>query len=104
MAAAQVLPTTPLQGPVGVDILAVLPRPRRLCRRKDPDGLIWAPRRPDSDNIRKAVLDALKRHWADDGQVVDGATRKVYAERDGLPRLEVRVWLIEGLPEQSLRE
>lgn len=85
------LPATPIESPVRVDILAVLPRPGRLMRVKDAPGLVWAPTKPDEDNIRKAVLDGLKRHLRDDKQVVCGGTVKVYAEKAGLPRTIVRV-------------
>jgi len=88
------LPSRPkevIEGPVRVDILAVLPRPKRLLRKMDPDGLIWCCSKPDSDNIRKSVLDALKTWWRDDSQVVDGRTIKVYAERTGHPRCMVRI-------------
>lgn len=86
---AQYLPDTPLEGPLRVDILAVLPRPKRLMRQKDPDGLLWAPVRPDVDNIRKGVLDAMDLFWGDDKQVVAGQTLKVYCEKSGRPRVEV---------------
>uniref|UniRef100_A0A6M3KPF8 Putative endodeoxyribonuclease n=1 Tax=viral metagenome TaxID=1070528 RepID=A0A6M3KPF8_9ZZZZ len=96
-AAAAAMPDGVLDEPLCVDILAVLPRPKRLCRRKDPSGLIWAPVRPDADNIRKAVLDALDGFWRDDALVVAGETFKVFAEkRDGRPRLEV---IITSAPE-----
>ncbi len=81
--------TVPLEGPVRVDIVAVLPRPKSLNRKKDPEGLMWAPVRPDADNIRKAVLDGLKGVLGDDGQVVCGETFKVYAEKDGQARTVV---------------
>ena len=84
-------PAMVMEGPVRVDILAVMPRPKRLLRKKDPNGLIWCLTKPDSDNIRKSVLDALKTWWRDDSQVVDGRTLKVYAERNGHPRVIVRV-------------
>lgn len=64
-------------------------------RRKDPAGFVWAPTRPDADNIRKAVLDGMAAFWRDDGQVVCGDTLKVYAEKDGRPRLLVAVRTLE---------
>lgn len=96
--AAMEMPSHPLDGPLRVDILAVLRRPKRLMRKRDPEGMVWAPKRPDSDNIRKAVLDALSAHWRDDSQVVDGRTIKVYAEKHGLPRMEVIIQRLTGCP------
>lgn len=89
--AADLMPVDIIDEPVRVDVLAVMPRPKRLLRRGDPDGLIWAPVRPDSDNILKALLDGLKGCWRDDCLVVAGTTLKVYAERTGRPRMLVRV-------------
>lgn len=89
-----------LDGPLAVDVLAVMPRPQHRSRKSDPPGLIWAPVRPDADNVRKAVLDALSTWWRDDACVVAGATIKVYAEKTGHSRLVVRVRSIDGGPEQ----
>lgn len=84
--------STLLEGPLSVDILAVMPRPKRLLRRKDPDGLIWCTSRPDADNVAKAVTDALNGiAYRDDAQVVDLTVRTVYAERDGQARTEVAI-------------
>lgn len=91
-AAGAVMPAPVIEEPVQVDILAVLARPKRLQRRLDPKGLTWAPVRPDADNVRKAVLDALDGFWLDDSLVVAGQTLKVYAEKfGGRPRVEVRI-------------
>lgn len=90
--AEQHLPDQILEGPLAVDIFAVLPRPKRLMRKKDPDGLIWHPGHPDLDNIRKATLDALSAFWRDDSQVCYGQEFKAYAEKTGRARLGVRIY------------
>ena len=95
--AAAAMPGTPLEGPLAVDILAVMPRPQSMLGKKWPDGLFWAPKRPDGDNIRKAVLDGMQARWRDDGQVVAGDTLKVYAERTGSARLVVRVTVLDPM-------
>jgi Holliday junction resolvase RusA-like endonuclease len=84
-------PETILTGPLRVDSLSVLRRPQRLMRRSDPPGLIEHESKPDSDNLRKAILDALKAWWRDDAQVCAGQSLKAYAEKGGLPRTIVRV-------------
>lgn len=73
-------PRRPLVGPLIVLIDFLLPRPRRLCRRSDPTGEIPCDRRPDRDNLEKAVLDALQADgwFVDDAQVVGGEVRKLY--------------------------
>lgn len=94
-AAALRLPAECITGPLRVSILFVLPRPDSRRRRKDPDGLIWHDRRPDCDNLVKAVTDALSRHWLDDAQICDLRAAKCYAERNGLPRVVVRIQQLE---------
>lgn len=88
----------PLEGPLRVDILAVMPRPKRLRttwkRTGEPrhwPGFIWCPQKPDKDNIEKAIYDGMSSCWTDDKQVVAGETLKVYSELHGKPRVVVRV-------------
>lgn len=105
LAAAQ-LPRQVIEGEVRVDVLAVVERPKRLLERwakgrteghgpdrtwKHPLGMLWRPAKPDGDNVRKAVLDALQTFWRDDCQVVAGDTLSAYAEADGRGRVVVRI-------------
>jgi len=98
-AAQEVLPSQPLDGPVRVDVLALLARPQRLLQRSKRTGkllhasedLMWAPVKPDRDNIDKAVLDGLKSCWRDDQIVVFGGVAKCYCEATGKARVIVRV-------------
>lgn len=82
--------------PVRLDILAVFPRPGRLAGARESGGLILYAARPDRDNIEKAVQDGLRAVWRDDYLVAMGTTVKAYAERDGVPRLELWLTPIEG--------
>lgn len=88
-------PVPMLEGPLYVSIIFLMPRPKRLMRRKDPAGEIWCPVKPDRDNLEKAVLDALTDAgwWRDDAQVCAGFSRKVYHAKAGSPgaRIEVQV-------------
>jgi len=85
-------PPNPLDGPVRVTIAAVLERPKRLMRKKDPDEELAHDRRPDVDNIAKAILDALDGwFWRDDAQVAELHCSKVYAAKDGRPMVAVTV-------------
>lgn len=83
--------------PVRVDVLAVFERPRRLSRKKDAPGLLEMAKRPDIDNVVKAVLDGLStagvRVFHDDGQVQVIRAEKVYAEKGQGPRTVIRVYV-----------
>ena len=98
MMAQSKLPETIIEGPVRVDVLALMPRSQDMCKvykrtgeSKHSRDLIWHVKKPDGDNIRKAVLDALKAFWRNDSQVIAGDTVKSYTEIDGRPRVVVRI-------------
>ena len=78
-------------GPIEVTINAIFPRPQRLKPKKYQDGLILHTKRPDLDNIIKAVLDALNKTLQDDAQVCVIHAHKYYAERNGDARTEVTI-------------
>ena len=80
-----------IQGAIEVTINAIFPRPQRLMPKKHPNGLILHTKRPDLDNIIKAVLDALNKTLQDDAQVCIIHAYKYYAERSGSARTEVTI-------------
>jgi Holliday junction resolvase RusA-like endonuclease len=83
---------TQIVGPVRMFITAIMPRPKRLCRKSDKDSQLWAECKPDWDNIGKIVSDALNGvAYADDAQIVSGTVEKVYHEKDGMPSVIVSV-------------
>lgn len=76
----------PLQGPVILDLVFLMPRPKAHFRAGDrgkglkPTAPGWHAQTPDRTKILRAVEDALKGIlWLDDSQVVDGAARKAFA-------------------------
>ena len=89
--ARQHIKTPILDGPIRLNLLIVLPRPKRLMRKKDPEGLVWAPKRPDRDNIEKAITDGLKSCFRDDAQICAGESLKVYAEKNGVARIVISI-------------
>jgi Holliday junction resolvase RusA-like endonuclease len=97
MMAQASLPPGRISGPIRVDILAVFARTKELAFRykdgrwKHGEEMIWHTSKPDGDNIRKAVLDALRSFWGDDAQVVCGEMLKAWAEADGRARVVVRI-------------
>jgi len=100
--ASDYAPGEMLEEPVRVDILAVMPRPLRLMRKSDPTGFVWGPGKPDADNVRKNVLDALRAWWRDDSLVVCGQTVRVHTEKGRLPRVVVRVRTLENVLPMSI--
>lgn len=77
-------------GPVEVWAIVWLPRPKRLMRQRDPEGTVPCFKRPDIDNVLKAVLDGMGALWDDDGQVQRVIVEKCYAPK-AQPHGEVRV-------------
>lgn len=83
LAARPFVPAQPIDSPVRVSLNLYFPRPSRLLRKKDPDGLIPHTAKPDTDNAAKAVLDALTAigMWRDDALVASLSVEKHYAAR-----------------------
>ena len=93
LAAKQVRPAAPLEGPLSIQVYLRFDRPAGH-RKKDgtvkPTAPVWVAGkgRNDVDNCLKAVMDALNdiRFWADDGLVSDARVAKRYVgngERPG---------------------
>lgn len=91
----------PIEGAVEVEVMAMFPRPKRLLRKKDPDGLMWKPSKPDSDNIEKSAWDALVKAGVvrDDALVVLNRTWCCYVDRFGGPRTCIRVREVGACPQ-----
>jgi Holliday junction resolvase RusA-like endonuclease len=82
----------PIDGPVAISISAVLPRPQRLCRKKDPAAEVPATCKPDCDNIAKAVCDALNGvAYADDSQISMCTVLKMYHAIGAVPKMEIEI-------------
>ncbi len=89
---AQSQGVSPLRGPVSLSLEFFLPRPKRLMRKKDPEGPVSCAVKPDIDNLTKAIIDGLNGvAYADDRQVVHVTARKHYHEKQGEPRVEVTI-------------
>lgn len=92
----------PLMGSISLEIDFYFARPKRFCRRKDPQCPIHMISRPDADNCLKMIGDALNGIvWTDDAQIQDCRVRKWYHEINGAPRTTVQ---IEALNEGRLKE
>tara|TARA_R110000824_G_scaffold35913_1_gene112067 strand:+ start:85 stop:522 length:438 start_codon:yes stop_codon:yes gene_type:complete len=81
-----------LDGPVRLDVTFLMPRPKRLMRRKDPEGEVWHTTRPDADNLVKALKDACSGViYKDDSQVCELIVRKKHHAKGGHPAAMVEV-------------
>ncbi len=91
-AAAQAAIDAPLDGPVELRVIFMLPRPKRLVWKRRAMLRIWHTSRPDLDNLVKAVKDALTGiAWRDDCQVVGLSASKCYASGTEHPGVELSV-------------
>jgi Holliday junction resolvase RusA-like endonuclease len=90
-------PRKPLEGPLQLDLVFIMPRPESWSRAKATaalSGVAWPTGKPDTDNLVKLVQDALNGvFWLDDAQVCVGSQRKVYGAS---PRTEVRITELAG--------
>lgn len=102
-----------IEGPVAVSWVAVFPRPKAMLAKKFCDGRIPHAKKPDRDNIDKAIMDALKGYaWRDDCQVSDGGRLvKRYAGRAESPHVTITIdevvfygGLPHALPEEFERD
>lgn len=97
------MPAEKLDGLLRIDIVAFIHRPKRLERKKDPDGPIFCGVAPDADNILKSAIDALQGFMVGtDAMVAHAQCTKLYTERGGKPRMLVRIRsLIAGTNERQ---
>lgn len=91
LAAAAAYTGEPIYGPVRMDVTFVLPF-TGTRRKTKPNPRRWHTKKPDRDNLEKALLDALKGLViADDKQVCCGEVRKFVAAADEQPHVDVTI-------------
>ena len=74
----------PLEGPIRLAIRFYMPRPKRLIWKTKPMPEIYSDKRPDIDNLAKAVIDGLNSvAFKDDAQVADLHITKKYHAGNG---------------------
>lgn len=78
-------PKDRLTGPIRLDLTFYMPKPKKKVCHK------WHTKRPDLDNLEKAVMDALTyaKWWGDYSQVCVKLSSKEYA--DSLERVGVDI-------------
>ena len=62
-----------------------------MQRKKDPVGRIWMTKRPDLDNVCKAIADGVSVVMNDDSQIVWIEASKMYASKTEEPHVIVRL-------------
>lgn len=74
-----------------VDLGFVMPRPASTPKRTTPPAI----KRPDSDKLARAILDALTHTvFTDDSAVIDLRARKRIAELDETPGVQITVSVV----------
>tara|TARA_R110002012_G_scaffold266437_1_gene449984 strand:- start:2546 stop:2947 length:402 start_codon:yes stop_codon:yes gene_type:complete len=81
----------PMKGAIKMQVTCIFKRPKRLQRKKDPVGRIWMTKRPDLDNVCKAIADGVSVVMNDDSQIVWIEASKMYASKTEEPHVIVRL-------------
>lgn len=79
----------PMKGAIKMQVTCIFKRPKRLQRKKDPVGRIWMTKRPDLDNVCKAIADGVEVIMKDDAQIVWIEASKMYAAKGEEPHVLV---------------
>lgn len=91
---------SPLEGPLRLRVLFVMPRPLAMMKKKSPNYRAWHAKKPDIDNLEKSLKDALtKIAWFDDAQVCEVFKQKVIASGVESPHVVVSIEQIEVVPQ-----
>lgn len=86
---------SPLEGPVCLQIQFLIPFLKRVKERDRDDAIAHAVRKPDIDNLAKAVMDALTGlAYRDDHQIVRLLVEKVAGD---FPATHVRISSLSGV-------
>ena len=79
--------------PVELQVIAIFSCPKSQYRKNTPRERRHHTKRPDADNILKAVKDAgTGILWHDDSQVMDARVIKIIGAQDEEPCVVIQVW------------
>ena len=82
----------PMDCPLRVDVEFVFPRPKSILWKTKPMPRLRHCKKPDTDNLQKALFDALNELiWRDDALICDGRSQKFIAAGDEQPGVRVVV-------------
>lgn len=92
-------PEKPFDEPLRVDIDFYFARPKnhygtgKNTNKLKLSAPVWHTTKPDIDNLRKFVMDAMNKvFWRDDSIICEGHTKKLY---DDMPRVEITIQTIK---------
>lgn len=87
----------PLDGPLGVSLKFVLPRPKTATKKRGANLRYWHTARGDCDNFAKGVLDAMNGTTiSDDAIVARLYVEKLVAAATEQPHVEVTIRQLEN--------
>ena len=87
------------EGPVRVEVVAVFTCPKSDHRKREPRPRRWHTKRPDLDNLVKAIKDAATSVcWLDDSQVVEVVASKIIGAQGEAPSIQLTVEALDGEP------
>lgn len=97
-ARAFMIPVKPIGGPVALEIVFIMKRPKSMMSKRYRDDRIFHAKRPDLDNMVKLVADSLQpRIINDDSQIVMLNASKWYAAKGEEPHTKIMIRPIEQL-------
>lgn len=101
MAAESAYSGPPLEGPIGVELSFVFPRPKGKVWKKKAMPRLEHTSKPDVDNLFKSVADALSGLlWRDDAQICTTVITKWVASGDESAHVYLRVAALKGGPNE----
>lgn len=81
----------PIEGPLRLELVFVLPRAKGLIWKTKPMPRLWHCSKPDADNLAKSTKDALNGLlWRDDSQIAALRVNKFIASGDEQPHVAAR--------------
>lgn len=85
-----------IDGPVSIQADFYFPRSKGQIWKRKPMPRLWHTKKPDGDNLIKAVKDALSGViYTDDSRVCDARYRKHICSGDEKPRIEIEIQELE---------
>jgi len=83
----------PWRGPMSMEVRFLMPRPKAMVWKKKPMPRSPCSKRPDLDNLIKAVTDALNGGaYVDDAQIFKITATKAYAAGNEPPSIWIGLW------------